>query len=84
MKLRLVDNWREWHRWGSMKLGATAAAALAFATGNPQIFVQAASILPEDQRLRALLVFGGCFAVIWFARTTKLEKGGKDACDSSE
>ena len=83
MKLRLVDDWRSWHRWGSMRLNLLATAVTAYALANPAQLVAIFTALPEPMRVPfAILAALGLGALVAIARLTRIEK--KENADAGQ
>ncbi len=75
MKLRLVDDWRSWHRWGSMRLNILATAITAYVLANPAQLVAVFTALPESMRVPFALVAAlGLGTLVALARLTRIEK----------
>ena len=80
MKLRLVDDWRSWHRWGSMRLNLIATGVIAYVLANPAQLVAICTALPEPMRVPfAILSALGLGALVALARLTRIEKEKADA-----
>ena len=78
MKLRLVDDWRSWHRWGSMRLNIVATAVTAYVLANPAQLVAVFTSLPEAMRVPfAILAAFGLGTLVAIARLTRIEKKEK-------
>jgi len=51
MKLKLVDDWREWWRWASIQLGAIVAAFVGLMVADPNLVPAMVDMLPDDIRI---------------------------------
>ncbi|WP_368648536.1 hypothetical protein ABRY95_13725 [Castellaniella ginsengisoli] len=48
--MKLIDNWRQCHRFWSVRLQLAGAAILTFVEGFPDAFVSVWSVIPADVR----------------------------------
>lgn len=75
-KQRLVDDWRNWHRWWSMRLNALGLAILTWVQFDPVGVLYVWSLMPDEVRFilppRVLVFVGlGLFALSMIARVVK-------------
>jgi hypothetical protein len=76
---RLIDNWRSWHRFWSVRLNALGIAILTWVQFDPVGVLYVWSLLPEDVRMilppRFLMFVGlGLFALSMLARVVKQKR----------
>jgi hypothetical protein len=77
MKLELVEGWREWWKWASVKLAALASAIVAFLVAMPEAMTYALNVLPPEVRAWLAPVVGmATFALIVATRIFCKPKGG--------
>jgi hypothetical protein len=74
---RLVDNWRDWWRWGSMRLHVIGTAGFAYIIENPNALNNLVyGISPEWRRPFLFTLAGLWFALGWGVRMWKGKKNG--------
>lgn len=82
--LKLVENWRHWHKMASMRLNLIASAVVAFFLAQPQLLVGVFGSLSEEQRIPFAIFCGAAmFALVAITRLTKKDKPDGD-CASDE
>lgn len=76
MKLKLVEDWRNWWRWWSVRLAGLASGAIVWVTASPESSIAVIMALPAPLRIAAGVGFGVLFLL---SRVLKQEKLDVDA-----
>lgn len=77
--MKLVDDWKDWWRWWSLRLAALGTAITSVMIAYPDAALSAWNILPEDIKATLppdyiALIGVGIFACSMVARVVKQEK----------
>lgn len=85
MPLKLIDNWRDWHRLGSVRLAAVVAAIAGALTAEPVILVGMIGFLPTGGLMQILAVLFVTVIVFAIPTATRLfRKTPPETCPPEE
>lgn len=78
-RLELVDNWKKWHKFWSVRLGLIGTAITAFFLAAPDAAIQVWAVMPDDIKATLPPEFVKYFGVFLmaagsFARIVKQNK----------
>ncbi len=68
-EIKLIDNWRKWHKMWSMRLAGLASTALMVIIAQPSIITDTLNSLPPEARAWISPFVGFImFGIIWLLR----------------